>query len=53
LAASEVFGADTGPDEDTGSVVAWSPLVIISHLTDVERFRMIKSSSRSESLHKL
>ncbi|GKG29448.1 hypothetical protein Tco_0416813, partial [Tanacetum coccineum] len=31
LAASEVFGADTGPDKDTGSVVAWSPLVIISH----------------------
>ncbi|GJT03914.1 hypothetical protein Tco_0838376 [Tanacetum coccineum] len=30
LAASEVFGAD----EDTGSVVAWSPLVIISHMTD-------------------
>ncbi|GJS45553.1 hypothetical protein Tco_0595674 [Tanacetum coccineum] len=27
LAASEVFGAD----EDAGSVVAWSPLVIISH----------------------
>ncbi|GJV20416.1 hypothetical protein Tco_1369436 [Tanacetum coccineum] len=53
LAASEVFGAD----EDTGSVVAWSPLVIISHMTDevggigsgfrqnlleFERFRMIK-----------
>ncbi|GKF85557.1 hypothetical protein Tco_0253384, partial [Tanacetum coccineum] len=31
LAASEVYGADTGPVEDTGSVVAWSPLVIISH----------------------
>ncbi|GKA55913.1 hypothetical protein Tco_0754985 [Tanacetum coccineum] len=30
LAASEVFGAD----EDAGSVVAWSPLVIISHITD-------------------
>ncbi|GKG38903.1 hypothetical protein Tco_0460615, partial [Tanacetum coccineum] len=27
LAASDVFGAD----EDAGSVVAWSPLVIISH----------------------
>ncbi|GKG51193.1 hypothetical protein Tco_0541577, partial [Tanacetum coccineum] len=31
LAASKVFGADTGPDEDAGSVVAWSSLVIISH----------------------
>ncbi|GKG25938.1 hypothetical protein Tco_0399084, partial [Tanacetum coccineum] len=30
LAASEVFGAH----EDAGSVVAWSPLVIISHMTD-------------------
>ncbi|GJU84611.1 hypothetical protein Tco_1292157 [Tanacetum coccineum] len=26
LAASKVFGADTGPDEDVGSIVAWSPL---------------------------
>ncbi|GJZ77274.1 hypothetical protein Tco_0641946 [Tanacetum coccineum] len=32
LAASEVFGAD----EDAGSVVAWSPLVIISHMRDCE-----------------
>ncbi|GJS91176.1 hypothetical protein Tco_0773812 [Tanacetum coccineum] len=51
LAASEVFGAD----EDAGSVVAWSPLVIISHMIDevegidsasdifqsLERFQMI------------
>ncbi|GKF84043.1 hypothetical protein Tco_0248941 [Tanacetum coccineum] len=46
FAASEVFGADTEGD-------AGSERYTVASSWTIERFRLIKSSSRSESLHKL